>query len=108
MIGGRTIRITSRLAQLQKLVHSIVTGALVCWIATATQAFDVSLTGVTDEDLKATLEGASLSLESSEQEETPSVQEIISTAQADYRRLLAVLYDNGYFGPSITINVHGR
>ncbi len=98
----------NRIAHLRKLVQPIVLSFVLCWLAVAAQAFTASLTGVTDEKLKEKLEGASLSIETSELEETPSVQEIISTAQADYRRLLAVLYDNGYFGPTIVINVDGR
>lgn len=34
--------------------------------------------------------------------------DIIATAQGDYGRLLAVLYDEGYFGASISIQLSGR
>jgi len=34
--------------------------------------------------------------------------DILSAAQADYRRLIGVLYEQGYFAPSISILVDGR
>ncbi|WP_299043244.1 BamA/TamA family outer membrane protein [uncultured Tateyamaria sp.] len=34
--------------------------------------------------------------------------DVISAAQADYARLIALLYDQGYFGPTISITVDGR
>ena len=67
------------------------------------------LTGVpADSDLYTTLRGGSLLFEQAEQETTPTSQEVVAAAQADYGRLLAVLYDNGYFGPEITITLDGR
>ena len=83
-------------------------GLVAVCAATTSHAFDVTISGLADEDLKETLEGASLAMEMSEREEVPSTQEIISSAQADYRRLVAVLYDNGYFGPVVRISVDGR
>lgn len=38
----------------------------------------------------------------------PSTIEILSAAQADYRRIIGLLYDAGYFGPEISIKVDGR
>lgn len=34
--------------------------------------------------------------------------DVISAAQADYARLIALLYDRGYFGPTISITVDGQ
>jgi translocation and assembly module TamA len=71
-------------------------------------AADVTLQGVPqDSDLYARLSGGSLLIEQTSDEVTPSSQEILAAAQADYGRLLAVLYDNGYFGPVVTITVDG-
>ena len=40
-------------------------------------------------------------------EEAENTQEILAEAQADYRRILAALYDQGFFGPTISITVDG-
>ncbi|MCH9748616.1 MAG: BamA/TamA family outer membrane protein [Alphaproteobacteria bacterium] len=41
------------------------------------------------------------------QEQTSTI-EILSAAQADYRRIVELLYDTGYFGPDISITIDGR
>ncbi len=71
-------------------------------------ALEVRIVGVADAELAATLEGGSLLFEQAQSEEPVAPEEIVATAQADYRRLLAVLYDNGYFGPQIEIKLDGR
>lgn len=43
-----------------------------------------------------------------EREGTTDTQELLAAARADYERLLAVLYDAGYFGSVISITVDGR
>jgi translocation and assembly module TamA len=80
-----------------------------CAYAFTANGAEVSLSGVGDDDLRATLRGGSLLIEQTVNEENEaSASEILGAAQADYKRLLAVLYDNGYFGASITISVDGR
>lgn len=59
-----------------------------------------------DEDLKAAIENASLLTRT--EDETGDTQELLADAQADYRRILAALYDNGYFGGVISILIDGR
>ena len=72
------------------------------------QAADVRLTGIADDsDLYEDVRGGSLLFEQTSEELSPSTQEIVAAAQADYGRLLAVLYDNGYFGPVIKITLDG-
>lgn len=71
-------------------------------------AFEVTVQGVQDDDLRAALEGGSLLVEQSTNETEVTPQEIIAIAQADYKRVLAVLYDYGYYGASIGISVDGR
>ncbi|WP_254694067.1 autotransporter assembly complex protein TamA [Sulfitobacter sp. SK012] len=74
-------------------------------------AADVKLTGISsDNDLFDILSGGSLLVGQSisEEEAKPSSAEILAAAQADYKRLLAVLYDNGYFSGALTITVDGR
>ena len=70
------------------------------------------LTGVAeDSELYTTLLGGSLLAEQTgetdEDAEPATPQELVAAAQADYGRLLALLYDNGYFGPTLTITLDG-
>ncbi len=76
-------------------------------LASSAMAYDVRLQGAGDEELTALLEGGSLLFQRSTEEEPLNVREIVSTAQADYQRLLAILYDEGYFGPTIQIKLDG-
>ncbi|MEQ6202694.1 autotransporter assembly complex family protein [Sulfitobacter sp. HNIBRBA2951] len=86
-----------------------VAAAVLCAGAIGAQAADVRLSGDVGDDLKDTLRGGSLLVEQTLLEENkPSASEILAAAQADYKRLLAVLYDNGHFGGSISILVDGR
>lgn len=59
------------------------------------------------EDLRDLLRGASLSRDAYSTKKTDA-QEIFSAARADYSRLLAALYDQGYYGPTISILIDGR
>lgn len=71
-------------------------------------AADLTLTGVDPEsDLYDSLLGGSLLAEQTAEDVNPSMQELVAAAQADYGRLLAVLYDQGYFGPVIKITLDG-
>jgi translocation and assembly module TamA len=94
---------------LDKMWRQAAGAALMCLVAGGLQAADVSFSGITDEDLEGSLRGGSLLVEQTNLEENePSAAEILGAAQADYKRLLAVLYDNGYFGGVINIIVDGR
>ncbi|KAG1648685.1 Translocation and assembly module subunit TamA [Nymphon striatum] len=76
--------------------------------ALTVDAAEVTLTGIPKgSDLYQTVSGGSLLIEQAGAENTASSQEIVAAAQADYGRLLAVLYDNGYFGPVIQITLDG-
>lgn len=81
--------------------------AMSLWASVA-KGYEARLTGPLDEDLKARLEGGSLLIEQADAEEPPDTLDIVSSAQADYRRLLSVLYDAGYFGPEISIRLDGQ
>ncbi|MEM7491377.1 MAG: BamA/TamA family outer membrane protein, partial [Pseudomonadota bacterium] len=59
-----------------------------------------------DEDLAQELRGALL-LEQTIRDEEAIRRDIVAAAQADYRRLVAVLFDRGYFGPVISIEIDG-
>lgn len=92
-----------------KGVVRLLAVAVLSGVASATAATDVSIRGVPqDSDLYQSLAGGSLLMEQTAEELTPSPQEIVAAAQADYGRLLAVLYDQGYFGPVVTITLDGR
>ena len=102
---------TSVLSNLRRTASRLAVKAtvFVLLIAPATQAAEVTLGGALDVNLRDELRGGSLLIEQTLLEENPpSTSEILAAAQADYKRLLAVLYDNGYFSGVITINVDGR
>ena len=70
-------------------------------------ALEVQLEVSGDDELAGALRQASL-VEALEENETPTGQEVLSAAKADYARLVAVLYDAGYFGPVVSIRLDGR
>lgn len=74
-------------------------------IADATEArFEMS-----DAGLKAELSSASMVMASvNSKDPAPTPQDIVTAARAEYANLLAVLYDQGYYGPSISILIDGR
>ena len=75
----------------------------------AAQAAELAITGIDDDsELYATLRGGSLLAEQTDEDAEPATpQELVAAAQADYGRLLALLYDNGYFGPTLKITLDG-
>ncbi len=88
---------------------SAALGVGLIWSAgSLTQAADLTITGIpVGSDLYETLAGGSLLVEQTADDANPTPQEVVAAAQADYGRLLAVLYDNGYFGPVIKITLDG-
>ncbi len=58
-------------------------------------------------DLQKRLTNASLVF-AAQREDTSDPHDIVASARAEYRRLLAVLYGEGYFGPVIKIRIDGR
>jgi len=60
-----------------------------------------------DEELREDLRAASLAATAVE-EGTTDGQELLAAARADYRRLVAALYENGHFGGSVSILFDGR
>ncbi len=100
-----------------KSAAKTVRGAIRCIIALVAagvvliapaRSADVVLGGALSDDLRARLSGGSLLIEQTADDATPSAQEIVSAARADYQRLLALMYDAGYFAPVISIRVDGR
>ncbi|TNC74839.1 autotransporter assembly complex protein TamA [Rubellimicrobium roseum] len=83
--------------------------ALATLLPLAAQAQEATLVLPSDapDDLRTVLENASLTL-SLEAEGLTAAQDYVAAARADYRRLLAGLYSEGYYGGVITITVDGR
>ncbi|MDK3072296.1 BamA/TamA family outer membrane protein [Sedimentitalea sp. JM2-8] len=59
------------------------------------------------EDLQKRLESSSAVM-SAETNGLDTPQELIAASMSDYRTLLQIMYDEGYFGPVISIRVNGR
>lgn len=71
-------------------------------------AAELTISGIDqDSELYAAVQNTALLAEQTIEGATPTSQELVAAAQADYARLLAVLYDNGYFGPVIQITLDG-
>ena len=86
----------------------VLGAAAMVQLASAGHAADLKLTGLDpSSDLYDTVLGGSLLAEQTGEDADPTSQELLAAAQADYARLLAVLYDNGYFGPVIKITLDG-
>src|SRR3954454_1392516 len=62
----------------------------------------------TDDDLASRLRAASLLNSNKDDTPPPSTPAFLSRARAEYERLLAALYANGYYGGTISIQVNGR
>ena len=84
------------------------TAAAIVWGSSVGHAASLDVTGIEKgSDLYDAVLGGSLLREQTAEDATPSTQELLAAAQADYARLLAVLYDQGYFAPVIKITVDG-
>lgn len=77
-------------------------------IPSVASAFEVRLSGLpADSPLQESLSNASLVFQA-QREDITAGQDIVAAAQADYKRLIGVLYEAGYFGPTIRIRIDGR
>ncbi|EAR50282.1 putative outer membrane protein [Oceanicola granulosus HTCC2516] len=82
--------------------------AALCALASPALAVRVSLdAGAASEELDDQLRDASL-LITLDDEDTPTAQDFVASARADYRRLLTALYANGYYGGAVSILIDGR
>ncbi|KAA9008361.1 outer membrane protein assembly factor [Histidinibacterium aquaticum] len=63
--------------------------------------------GDAGESLQEELRQASL-IFALEEEEQPTAQDYVAAAQADYRRLQTALYNAGYYGGTVSIDIDGR
>ena len=74
---------------------------------TAAGAAELRLALGGDDDLRDALRAASLLEQTITQDANAPRRDVVAAAQADYRRLLAVLFEAGHFGPVISITVDG-
>lgn len=88
----------------QKLKLSLCSGVLFFAVNAAT-ATEFTLNA--PEDLVKPVKN-SMALSEVLRAQTPDPTELIAAAQADYRRILATLYDQGYYAPKISIQLDGR
>ncbi len=92
---------------MRRFVQGLTLGGYLL-VAGMASAADLKITGIPeDSDLYKAVGAGSLLAEQSAEGATPSPQEVVAAAQADYGRLLAVLYDEGYFGPVVKITLDG-
>lgn len=105
MFEGMSVK-QAALVEVRRVVAGTV---MLCLGGVAAYAADVKFGDITDENLRDALRGGSLLHEQTlSGDNPPSAAEILAAAQADYKRLLAVLYDNGYFSSAINITLDGR
>jgi translocation and assembly module TamA len=83
-----------------------LTALVLCAMAGPITALDVTITGDLPDDLRSDLGAASLLTELAAQDDPPPF-EIVSAAQADYKRLLGALYARGYFAARVSIRLNG-
>ncbi|MDZ7709620.1 MAG: BamA/TamA family outer membrane protein [Roseovarius sp.] len=82
--------------------------ALACLAALPARAAEVRLSAPQAPDKFADrLRAASLSITAAAQDDG-TAQDLLAAAQADYARLIGVLYAEGYYGGTISIRVDGR
>ncbi|MBH0237836.1 autotransporter assembly complex protein TamA [Methylobrevis albus] len=70
-------------------------------------AIAIDVRGV-DDDLAGTIRGASLLWQEREQRPPPSTAALLSRVRAEYARVVAGLYAEGFYGGSVEITVDGR
>lgn len=85
---------------------SIFAGLALAALASPLWAANLTLNLPSDENLADSLRAASLTNTAVQEKETER-RNLVAATQADYQRLLAVLFEAGYFSPVITIAVDG-
>ena len=82
--------------------------AAVCLYPASVLAFEVTLDApAADKDLRERLAAASLVF-AAKADGTDDGQDIVAAAQSDYKRMVGLLYEQGYFGPRVRIQVNGQ
>ncbi len=86
---------------------ALLCGALLAAPAAALDDVTVRLTGHQDDELRSQLRNAS-ALAALSSEDAPTAQEVLSAANADYSRLLEVMYSAARYGAVVNISLDGR
>ncbi|MGB5560391.1 MAG: POTRA domain-containing protein, partial [Paracoccaceae bacterium] len=73
----------------------------------ASDAFELRFQTDANEDMADVIRGSSL-LASAQQNDVKNTQDILATARAEYRQILATLYKQGYYSGTISIQVDGE
>jgi translocation and assembly module TamA len=82
--------------------------ALICMIAacpTLTTAFELK---IASNSLEEELQAVSLIATLENSTSPASAQDVVAAAQADYARFVGLLFDRGYFAPTISIRLNNR
>ena len=84
-------------------------GLFLCALSpVASHAFDAALRlSPTNKDLEQSLSNASLVL-AAQRDGIGNAQDILAAAQADYGRIVGALYEQGYYGPTVSILIDRR
>lgn len=91
-----------------RTIASALGGALLAIFPVTSWAFEAVLTLPEEtDDLRKRIEASSLVF-TMQREGNTDAHDITSSARAEYRRLLSLLYGQGYFGPEINVLVDGR
>lgn len=90
-------------------MRSAIASFAICFSVSvsAASAFELRFAQTGTPELDEALRAASLLVPLAE-DDSAEPQDILAAAQADYARLIGVLYDAGYFAPVITIALDGR
>lgn len=76
---------------------------------TVLSAFDLRISlSAEDDGLAGELSDVVLTAALAKQDENASAQDILAAAQADYVRIVGLMYDRGFFAPVISIRIDGR
>ena len=92
-----------------KTVRRLAAMAVFCvLLPPVAAAAELTITGLDRDDaLYEDIRNGSLLAEQTGEGASATPHELLAAAQADYARLLAILYDKGYFGPVINITLDG-
>ena len=86
---------------------TLVSSISIAIIAQAAVAQDLTI-AVDVADLEPVLRQASLVATVLSTEDAPLAQDLIAAARADYQRIIAGLYSEGYYGGTVSIRIDGR
>ena len=89
-----------------RLIAAAAAGVALSLLTTPAWTVDLNLVLPPDDDLRDALRAASLT-KSAVDEGDAERRNLVAAAQADYRRLVAVLFEAGYFSPVINIAIDG-